>query len=165
MVAGIDSIKRTFKIDIRIYDNYDGAKWMEELEENIFDTALCEVGLPGTHDSGTHTYAVEYGASPDSDLTSTISDIFDKGLGYAKDFIIRSIFERLCKCQEKSIKEQLEMGIRYLDLRVAYHEESGTYSTCHGVYCENMDVIKNQINDFLNENQKVLEYFNCLQYL
>merc|ERR1712176_1451191 len=80
MVADVESIKRTFKIDIQIYDNYDGSKWMEELEENISDTALCEVGLPGTHDSGTHTYATEYGASPDSDLTSTISDIFDKGL-------------------------------------------------------------------------------------
>jgi hypothetical protein len=76
----------------------------------------------------------EAGASPDNDLTSTIQDKLDKGrlLGAMTDMILGNIFKRLCQCQDKSIKEQLELGIRYLDLRVGFHPESGKFYTCHG---------------------------------
>jgi hypothetical protein len=67
-------------------------------------------------------------------LTSTIQDKLDKGrlLGAMTDMILGNIFKRLCQCQDKSIKEQLELGIRYLDLRVGYHPENGKFYTCHG---------------------------------
>jgi hypothetical protein len=157
LVADVDEEDGESKIEIRIFNNYKGNSWMSELYEHIENTPLCLVGLPGTHDSGTYTFNTEMGASPDSDLTSTIQDKLDHGilLGKVNDFILRNVFERLCRCQDKSIKEQLEAGIRYLDLRVAFHEESGTYWTCHGVYCVDMKVVIDQVNEFLTTNPKV----------
>ena len=37
-----DSDDRKTRIEVRVYDNYDSANWMNQLE----------VALPGTHDSG-----------------------------------------------------------------------------------------------------------------
>jgi hypothetical protein len=157
LVADVDEEEGEWKIELRVFDNYNGNKWMEELAEDIGETPVCQVGLPGTHDSGTYAFDVDKGASPDSDLTSTIQDKLDRGrlLGKLNDFILRHVFERLCQCQDKSINEQLKLGIRYLDLRIVYHAESHTFWTCHGVYCVDMQDILNEINDFLTENSKV----------
>ena len=157
MVADVDEIDGTSKIEIRVYDNVKTSSWMAELHDSIRDKPLCEVSLPGTHDSGTYRFEKEMGASPDSDLTKTIEDKLDKGglMGKLTDFILDNIFHRLCKCQSKTLKEQMECGIRYLDLRIAYHEESGTFWTCHGVYCVNMKDVMAQINSFLTQNPKV----------
>jgi hypothetical protein len=159
-VADVDHEDGEFKIEIRIYNNFRGNKWMSELAKDIEDTPLCFVGLPGTHDSGTYTFDKDKGASPDSDLTTTIQEKLDKGrlLGKLTDFILKTVFERLCRCQDKTIKQQLEAGVRYLDLRVARHKESGSYWTCHGVFCADMKVVMKDINDFLNENPKVCAY-------
>ena len=157
LVADVDEIEGTSKIEIWVYDNVKTSSWMAELQDSIRDTPLCEVSLPGTHDSGTYRFEKEKGASPDSDLTKTIQDKLDKGglMGQLTDFVLDNIFTRLCKCQSKTLKQQMECGIRYLDLRIAYHEESETFWTCHGVYCVNMKDVMTQISSFLKENPKV----------
>jgi len=153
----VDEIEGTSKIEIRVYDNVDTADWMNVLQDDIQDVPLCQVGLPGTHDSATYAFNKELGASPDSDLTTTIQDKLDKGklLGKLTDFVLDTVFERMCKCQKMNIQQQLEHGIRYLDLRVAYHAETNAFWTCHGVYCvEVADVLK-QVNEFLKKHPKV----------
>lgn len=156
VVSDVDEEEDQFKIEIRIYNNYHGAGWMGELEKHIAETPLCRVGLPGTHDSGTYKFDKEMGASPDNDLTSTIQEKLGQGmiLGTVTDLILGTIFTRLCQCQDKSTREQLNVGIRYLDIRVAFHEESGKYFTCHGVYCVDMAEVMQEISDFLTENPK-----------
>ena len=154
LVADVNEDNDMWKIELRVYNNYDTKCWMQQLAEQIQDQPLTQIGIPGTHDSGTYCFDKEKGASPDNDLTSTIQDKFSF-LGGVTDMLLSQIFHRLCQCQEKSIKEQLEHGIRYLDLRVAIHKESGEFYTCHGVYCANMKDVMKQINDFLNEHPKV----------
>ena len=129
MVADVDDVDGTSKIEIRIYDNIPMNQWMAQLQDSIKDTPLNRVRLPGTHDSATYRFEKALGASPDSDLTQTIEDKLDKGrlLGKLNDFILDQIYERLCQCQKKSIHEQLSGGVRYLDLRVAYDEESNSF--------------------------------------
>ena len=163
VVADVTEVEGVFKIEIRIYNNYHGNKWMAELAKDIRDTPLCRVGLPGTHDSGTYQFDKDMGASPDNDLTSTIQEKLGI-LGGVKDMILGNIFERLCQCQDMSIKDQLNMGVRYLDLRIVYHKESGKYYTCHGVYCADMKDIIDDINKFLSANPKeiVILDFNHL---
>ena len=60
-----------------------GNNWMSGLSD---DTKLCDINIPGTHDSGT-TYT-----------TAVISGI-------------------IASCQDDTIPEQLQKGIRYLDIR------------------------------------------------
>jgi len=166
LVADVDEIDGTSKVELRIYDNFNASSWMEELKDSIQDTPFCEVALPGTHDSGTYRFEKALGASPDSDLTKTIEDKLDKGgiLSSMTDFILKNIFNRLCKCQSKTLKEQMEHGIRYLDLRIAYHKESSTFWTCHGVYCVNMTDVMEQIKQFLDQNPKVRRLQRFLKY-
>lgn len=166
MVADVDEENGMWKIDIRIYHSYNPKCWMGQLGKHIANVPICQVGMPGTHDSGTYKFDKDMGASPDNDLTSTIQGTLGQGslFGAITDVILQQIFTRLCQCQEKSFMEQLQAGIRYLDIRVVRHEESGTFWTCHGVYCVNMVEVMKEISDFLDANPKevVILDFNHL---
>jgi hypothetical protein len=104
------------------------------------------------------------GASPDSDLTKTIERYCPPLLGGLADAILDSVFRRLCQCQSKSILDQLRAGVRYLDLRIARHAESGRYYTCHGVYCAEMSAMMGDVRTFLANHPKeiVILDFNHL---
>lgn len=153
-----------FRIEIRIYNVIHTKSWMGQLADCIEGKLLCRVGLPGTHDSSTYDFDEDMGASPDSDLTMTIQDklegdgegegIFSKIGSAINDQILGRVWESLCKCQHKSIKDQLEAGVRYLDLRIVRHEETGKFYTCHGVFCVDMKTVIDEINTFLTENSK-----------
>ena len=149
-----------FRIEIHIYDAIPTNTWMGHLGDAIAETPLCRLAIPGTHDSATYTFNKDLGAAPDSDLTMTIQEKLEIGSGLIQkigsainDRILGMVFERMCKCQDLSIAEQLEAGIRYLDLRVASHEDGKFYS-CHGVYCVDMQEIMSQVNGFLTEHPK-----------
>lgn len=156
------------RIDIKIHDYIPPQDWMEVLGKVIADKPLCQVALPGTHDSATYEFNQELGASPDSDLTSGIQDKLEIGRGLFRklteklnDVVLGVVFERLCKCQELTIQEQLNEGIRYFDLRLASHGEDQFY-TVHGVYCVNIETVLDEISSFLGNHPKeiVLLDFN-----
>jgi hypothetical protein len=149
------------RIEIRIFDNYSGARWMGQLADSIADTPFNRVALPGTHDSGTYAFNDELGASPDNALTSTIDSIIG-GFDMLADVVLKNIFTRLCQCQTLSFARQLQEGIRYFDMRIASHAETGTFHTCHGVYCVEMSDILKQFKKFLNNNPKVRLLALCL---
>jgi hypothetical protein len=73
------------------------ASWMGKLADS---TLLCNVNLPGTHDSAA----------------------------------IRSSFKTLYACHYDTLSQQLEGGIRLLDIRIKIKKEGTAFSfvTCHG---------------------------------
>ena len=149
------------RIEVRIYDAIPTASWMNHMKDVIADKPLCQVSMPGTHDSATYKWNKELGASPDSDLTTSIQEKLDRGPGVIgkigskiTDGILKLVFERMCQCQDMTISEQLRAGIRYLDLRVAYHQETDAFYSCHGVYCAEMDDVLDQIVSFLQEHDQ-----------
>lgn len=89
-----------------------GPDWMSELPEGLWDVPLTELAIPGSHD------AMSYCLDINSPLVQSE--------GYA----FRTL-DRLCCCftrrfiyqwattQDRKIYEQLSMGIRYFDFRVA----------------------------------------------
>jgi len=168
LVADVDDDvekKKQARIEIRVFDNYDGKRWMSQMEDSISSAPLCRVKLPGTHDSGTYRFDKDMGASPDSDLTTSVQKVVGV-VDALSDFVLGNIFARLCQCQNASVAEQLAAGIRYLDLRVAYHADSGTFWTCHGVYCVNVKEVLKEIDDFLSANSKeivVLDFKNLYE--
>ena len=130
---------------------------MGQMEEIIGRRPFNMVGLPGTHDSGTYVYNEELGAAPDSELTTKIDDILGSvdALSGLSDFVLGHVFARLCQTQTLNFTRQLEEGIRYFDVRIARHEETNTFHTCHGVYCAEVSDILNQVKGFLDNNSKV----------
>lgn len=158
LVADVHEVQGDeWKVELRIFDAYNPCKWMEEFgtKHNLGKKPLCQVGLPGTHDSGTYRFDKTKGASTDSGLDS-IQNILDRGkvLGKVNEWLLSAIFERLCQCQSLTIREQLEQGIRYVDMRVGYHADSGTFMTCHGVFCVDVEEILEEITSFLQDNPK-----------
>ncbi|KAJ4943204.1 hypothetical protein JOQ06_005709 [Pogonophryne albipinna] len=87
--------------------------WMSSLPEELWDTPLTEFAIPGSHD------AMSYCLDINSPLVPSESDCFRilDGLFYC--FTRPTIF-KWATTQDKSIEEQLSMGIRYFDLRVAH---------------------------------------------
>ncbi|XP_034003648.1 PI-PLC X domain-containing protein 1 [Trematomus bernacchii] len=87
--------------------------WMSSLPEELWDTPLTELAIPGSHD------AMSYCLDINSPLVPSESDCFRilDGLFYC--FTRPTIF-KWATTQDKSIEEQLSMGIRYFDLRVAH---------------------------------------------
>ncbi|XP_060682246.1 PI-PLC X domain-containing protein 1-like [Hemiscyllium ocellatum] len=101
------------------------AHWMSDLPEKLWDESLCNLAIPGSHDSMTYCL----------DLTSPIKPS-DKILNYLDHIIpciIRPEIYKWCRTQESSITEQLEAGIRFFDLRIA-HKPNDTTDHLHFVH-------------------------------
>lgn len=92
------SIKQVFpEQDLGRWASVPPESWMSELSD---DTLLCDIAMPGSHDSGTQYALVPF----------------------------------ISRCQDNSIAEQLDMGIRALDIRLNTKAADGGYelSISHG---------------------------------
>jgi len=107
----------------------DISKWMKDCNDEKY---LTELSIPGTHDSCTFNYRF----NPD-------------GIGVI-NFIAGDDPSGLVKCQERSLIEQLERGIRCLDIR-GRHINNGL-TIHHGVAFLNMTFtqVLEECNTFLN---------------
>jgi hypothetical protein len=63
LVVDVTDDEGMWKIELRVYNNYDTKCWMAQLEDSIKDLPLTKVGIPGTHDSGTYCFDKEKGAT------------------------------------------------------------------------------------------------------
>lgn len=97
-------------------DYIDTKQWMKQLSGYIYDRSLGQLYLPGSHDSA--TYKLEHKFGKNQDMTSKLNALKIIGVGYA----VTSIAEKWCQAQDRSITQQLEDGVRYLDLRVIYRD-------------------------------------------
>ncbi|KAE8294454.1 PI-PLC X domain-containing protein 1 [Larimichthys crocea] len=87
--------------------------WMSDLPEELWDTPLTDLAIPGSHD------AMSYCLDINSPLVPSESDFFRLLDGLFYCFTRPTIF-KWATTQDKTIDEQLSMGIRYFDLRVAH---------------------------------------------
>ncbi|CAM3469165.1 MULTISPECIES: immunoglobulin-like domain-containing protein [Saccharibacillus] len=134
-----------------------GGSWMTEIgsrNPQFGELPLTEVVMPGTHDAGTHGMSNVQDPAPDSyDLTSYST--------FAGISVIKPAIKNWSMTQAVPIKEQLNQGIRYFDLRVApnvwnnlfsgYHVQPDNLRTLHGLYGESAnDEMFANIRTFLN---------------
>ena len=96
--------------------------WMKEIENN---TPLNKINIPGTHNSGT--------SEPENNFINI----------FAKDYSV---------CQNTDIKNQLDNGIRFLDLRLSIYGEK--ISVYHGVSKQKITFLEilSDLNCFLKNN-------------
>lgn len=103
--------------------------WMSVLPEELWDIPLTDLAIPGSHD------AMSYCLDINSPLVRSESDFFRllDGLFYC---FTRPVIFKWATTQDKSIEEQLSMGIRFFDLRIAHKQNdpsSNLYFT-HVIY-------------------------------
>ncbi|XP_034387613.1 PI-PLC X domain-containing protein 1 [Cyclopterus lumpus] len=87
--------------------------WMSGLPEELWDVPLTHLAIPGSHD--TMSFCLDI----NSPLVLSESDVFRLLDGVFYCFTRPAIF-RWATTQDKSIEDQLSMGIRFFDLRVAH---------------------------------------------
>lgn len=137
------------------YSSTSNRNWMEQVNQvnpNFKNLSLRDVILPGTHDSGTSPI------NPNSKLAPDLIPLV------LRPFVPASFVAKPSRAQEMTAKEQLNAGVRYLDLRVGanIYMEDGykvirdeeNLKTMHGVYGEDLDPILQATKEFLEQNQK-----------
>lgn len=116
-------------------------KWMEGLPQMVKDnTELKDLVIPGSHDSA--TFDLDPIGGKADDFSSYMEIPYDK-------------IQKWFKTQNLSFTEQLKSGIRYFDLRIIKHRETGEIHFVHGLYSRSIvtDYLKD-IRNFLDKNQK-----------
>ncbi|KAM3620329.1 uncharacterized protein V6R79_021589 [Siganus canaliculatus] len=103
--------------------------WMSALPEALWDTPLTNLAIPGSHD------AMSYCLDINSPLVPSESDAFRLLDRLFYCFTRPAIF-KWATTQDQIIEEQLSMGIRFFDLRVAHkpNDASNDLYFTHVIY-------------------------------
>lgn len=97
----------------------DCENWMSALPEELWDVPLTDLAIPGSHD------AMSYCLDINSPLVRSESDYF-RLIDALCCCFTRPIIFKWSTTQDKSIEDQLSLGIRYFDLRVAHKPDDSS---------------------------------------
>lgn len=125
-----------------------GANWMTEMADKIAKKPLNQLFIPGSHDSG--TYKLENTFAKGQDYTEKLNALKYVGVG----FIVTSVAKNWAQTQDRTIAQQLNDGVRYLDLRVTYRDSDQDFYIAHGLFGPKFSDVLSQIRNFLQENPR-----------
>uniref|UniRef100_A0A8C6U1N6 Phosphatidylinositol-specific phospholipase C X domain-containing protein n=1 Tax=Neogobius melanostomus TaxID=47308 RepID=A0A8C6U1N6_9GOBI len=121
--------------------------WMSQLPAHKQTSMLYDLVIPGSHDS----------MSYDLDINSSI---IEPNLlkTYSHMRIVRAIMERWAKTQESTMRQQLDAGARYFDLRIARKENDPDPTRLyfyHGLLTHtDVETVLRAINDWAEQHPK-----------
>ena len=120
--------------------------WMEKLPNEKQLSPLKDLVIAGSHNSGTFFLDLNMEISPDapSELGSISSVEGD----------LKSVIHNWSVTQSMTIYLQLLLGIRYLDLRVAYRAEDKKIRIVHGLFGWTIEEVLDEVNRFLAKYPK-----------
>jgi len=158
--------------------NWSPTTWMKDLALEIQSKEIMRVAIPGTHDSGTYEINENSEDSPDSPsfvntikswagikgvilLTPIVGPLLAITIAAFVKKNLNSIIADWAKSQQQNIGQQLNNGIRYLDLRVAEKSEN-EFHIVHSKYSANIDNILQDVANFVktNPNEIIILDFN-----
>lgn len=123
--------------------------WMRDLKSIIGDKPLNQIFIPGTHDSG--TYSLSDTIAKNAEIPTELNYLkYLFGLGY----IVNSVVKKLSIAQDRTIEQQLNDGIRFLDLRVSYNDSKKDFYIVHGLFGPPLADVLAQIKTFAERRQR-----------
>nr|XP_040039566.1 PI-PLC X domain-containing protein 1 [Gasterosteus aculeatus aculeatus] len=126
--------------------------WMSHLPRALWDTPLYHLAIPGSHNA--ITYCLDMNDRSPVDLTQP--DLLQKLDKYMKP-LIRPFVYKWAVTQERTIRQQLDSGVRYCDLRIARrpNDSSGDLCFYHGVYTAlTVETVLMEIREWLDAHPK-----------
>ncbi|XP_061895291.1 PI-PLC X domain-containing protein 1 isoform X1 [Entelurus aequoreus] len=126
--------------------------WMTHMPPALWDTPLCHLAIPGSHNA--ITYCLDSNNRSPVDLTQP--DMLRKLDRYLKP-LIRPFVYKWAVTQEYSVKQQLDCGVRYCDLRIARrpNDNSTDLYFYHGVYSTlTVETVLGEIREWLDSRPK-----------
>uniref|UniRef100_A0A914V3B9 Phosphatidylinositol-specific phospholipase C X domain-containing protein n=1 Tax=Plectus sambesii TaxID=2011161 RepID=A0A914V3B9_9BILA len=123
--------------------------WMSELPEPLHNKPLTSLCIPGSHNSGTAKLNVNSPIGADQPA-------FLQAFG-GQAMIRRAVYD-WSKDQTLSFAEQLRVGVRFFDLRVAM--VNGEPRLVHGLYCQDVPSALLEILEFLGDHPKEIAFID-----
>ncbi|XP_056109955.1 PI-PLC X domain-containing protein 1 isoform X1 [Rhinichthys klamathensis goyatoka] len=137
--------------------------WMANLPSALWDTPLCYMAIPGSHNA--ITYCLD--KNDRSPVDRTQPDMLQKLDKYMKP-IIRPFVYKWAIAQESCIREQLDCGVRYCDLRIAHrpNDRSNDLYFYHGVYTTmTVEKVLKEIREWLDVHPKEVVILSFSHFL
>jgi hypothetical protein len=129
------------------YPSVDGP-WMSQMQSIIGPKMLRQIAIPGTHDSG--TYAITPLSAIGADMPSWLGYI-QVLLDILGTRVMQNVMANWGVAQGENFLQQLQGGIRYLDLRV--QSSGGNLNFVHGLVSAPVSDLVSQLVDFYNDSQ------------
>ncbi|KAH8255550.1 hypothetical protein KR038_005563 [Drosophila bunnanda] len=96
--------------------------WMRDLPMALRDLSIINLAIPGSHNSMTYGISSKSRLAPDADSTVRRWHRF-----------FPCFVRRWSRTQSSGVVDQLQLGVRYFDLRIAQKDDKFYY--CHGLFC------------------------------
>ncbi|XP_066596724.1 PI-PLC X domain-containing protein 3 [Prorops nasuta] len=119
--------------------------WMSLLSPSLKKLPIIQLAIPGSHNSMTYTIMPENDIGPDEPA-------YIRMLGCICTFAAKPIIFNWSITQDSTIIQQLNGGVRYLDLRVATKSASNDFYFLHGLYGEKINKSLEDILNWLNHH-------------
>ena len=102
--------------------------WMSSLPANMRKLPLTMLAIPGSHDSFTYKMRTDMSVSLDSDLAKNRYSRSLLNFFGEQTKALRNLIAAWGKCIKQTTFEQLQLGLRYFDIRSEFeHEKSISY--------------------------------------
>ncbi|XP_029904673.1 PI-PLC X domain-containing protein 1 isoform X1 [Myripristis murdjan] len=137
--------------------------WMAHLPCALWDIPLCNLAIPGSHNA--ITYCLDMNDRSPVDLTQP--DMLQKLDKYMKP-LIRPFVYKWAVTQESTIKQQLDCGVRYCDLRIAHrpNDSSTDLYFYHGVYTTvTVETVLMEIGEWLDAHPREVVILSFSHFL
>uniref|UniRef100_A0A1I8AUA7 PLCXc domain-containing protein n=1 Tax=Steinernema glaseri TaxID=37863 RepID=A0A1I8AUA7_9BILA len=122
--------------------DFDGSNWMLALPCELRNAPLNTLSIPGSHNSGTYFLDARMPISADK---SPLFQLFASALP-------RRRIHSWATCQNLSVYRQLELGVRYLDLRVARTGGGDPFRVVHGLWGPTLHGLLYEVKLFLDDH-------------
>ncbi|XP_023937236.1 PI-PLC X domain-containing protein 3 isoform X2 [Bicyclus anynana] len=119
----------------------DLENWMRDLPEPLRNIPLIYLAIPGSHDS--MTYGITRNSSLAPDAEPVLKRLYPLFQGTILRWTITQAIDAL---------QQLLIGIRYLDLRLATKTGADQFFFTHGMYAGEISQPLNQVKEFVEQH-------------
>jgi thiol-disulfide isomerase/thioredoxin len=137
--------------------------WMERLCTQLPDfpnRPLTHIAFPGSHDSGTATLS---GDSALSGSCPAVARFFAK-LPWIGPHCVKPFVAEWSRTQSSIIAEQVQQGIRYLDLRICHcltcEQPSKDFDLCHAMRGEKLLPALNAVAQFIEKHPREIFFLD-----
>jgi glycosylphosphatidylinositol diacylglycerol-lyase len=131
---------------LQSHHHWNGRTWMWDARDAIGHLTIAQVAMVGTHNTATYeiTRKSRFGRDGPKALRS------NGALASLTRIFGGTFFPCWSKCQHMTVEEQLNFGVRYLDLRVApYSTPSSVLYTTHGLLSTKLEGVLAAVQAFV----------------
>jgi hypothetical protein len=124
------------------------ASWMEETIKS--DTKLIDIKMLGAHDA--FSSKITLSSKPDKALAKS-GETAAKMATSNTSILYKGLLVRLMKAQNSNATTLLNKGVRYLDVRLTYNIDVGSWYTSHTFLSDDALTALSEVSTFLDTNK------------